>query len=776
MFNRFSVKIFIPLFFLIQNLIASDTDSIKQLITNTRGTERVRLLIILVEEYERTDPKQAIQYADDALKILKYNADKELEAEVLYRKSWVFFYSNEFDSARFYIESINSIAEDSDLPIAYVMSNFLMAKIFRSEENFNEALKSLSIAEENNKTAKDRRHEIKILNEYGSIYRRLSRYDESLDHHLRALELLNNFEDRSELISTYTYLGIINDLKSNYDEALKYYHDALKLNKEENNTRGIAGNYHNIGILYQKIEKYNDALEYYNNALTYWKELKNNDGLASTLNSIGAVNELAGKYTEALNYYKQALKIWAETGSKSSLSIAYNNIGSIHEYLGNYNEAIFNLKRSINIRTELEDKYGLVSSMIILATVYNKKGERESALNIAKKSLEIAKEIESWPAMREAHILLTDIYEKSGLYKEALAEFKNYKTANDSILNSETHEVVAEMQEKYKTGEQKQQIEILQQEKEIDNLYRTILIAGLILITFILLLIYNRYRLKQRAHYALQKLHQTEIESAKLRMEAAETKSSILQINYEQKKKELDTARELQLSMLPSKLPEHPVVSIAALMQTATEVGGDYYDFYSGNDGSLTIAIGDATGHGAQAGIMVTAAKSLFNLLAGEKNITDILRASAKAIKKMQFTNLFMALGILRLHENEFELAGAGMPPAYIFRSETGNVEAVPLKGLPLGTVYDYPYQKMRVKLYPGDVVLLISDGFPELFNSEKTPLGFEKIPELLKESGLKQPEEIIKYFTDTAEKWLNGNKQQDDMTFVVMKVKNHIA
>jgi len=312
----------------------------------------------------------------------------------------------------------------------------------------------------------------------------------------------------------------------------------------------------------------------------------------------------------------------------------------------------------------------------------------------------------------------------------------------------------------------------MKKENEINYLYRTLLIGGLILVLLILILLYNRYRLKLKAHETHQKLHKIEIESANLKAEAAETRAAIIQAEFEQKKKELDAARELQLSMLPAILPNHNKVSVAALMLTATEVGGDYYDFHENEDGVLTIAIGDATGHGAQAGIMVTATKSLFNLLADEKNIADILRSSNLAIKKMRFTNIFMAFAILRLKENILELAGAGMPPAYIYRAKTKTVDSVALKGLPLGSVSDYEYPKTSVKLNSGDVVAIVSDGFPELFNSKKESIGFDKIPDLLKEIGDKSREEIIASFKNSAEEWLNGNRQDDDMTFVVFKVK----
>jgi hypothetical protein len=92
----------------------------------------------------------------------------------------------------------------------------------------------------------------------------------------------------------------------------------------------------------------------------------------------------------------------------------------------------------------------------------------------------------------------------------------------------------------------------------------------------------------------------------KLRAQKAESEN-------ERKTKELEEARQLQISMLPKDLPKIPHLDIAVYMKTATEVGGDYYDFHLDSDGTLTIVVGDATGHGLKAGTMVTTAKSLFN-------------------------------------------------------------------------------------------------------------------------------------------------------------------
>lgn len=753
-------------------IFAGNVDSLKSQLDKAKGKARISIMIELMQTIGRDNAREVQRYGDDALSLLKEYPDKKAETDVLFIKGWTYTLMNKSDSAQIMLDKIDDILKDIDYKKGRMLESFLNARILRNESNFEDALAALQNAKSINDELNEAIYKVRILNEFGAIYRRLSRFNEALEMHSQALSVFENFNNDSELKTTYVFLGIINDVLGNYDKALFYHQQALELNKKDKDAAGIAGSLHNIGILYQKLAKYDQALDYYNQALKYWEELDSKTGLSSTYNSLGGVNELTGNYTEALKYYQMALKIMEETGSKFSIAIPLNNIGSIYEKLGLLDDAVKYLQQAIELRESVGDKNGAASSMIVLASVYNKQGKSELAIRTAKKGLEIVKQTGGLSSIREAHSVLSEIYENNGYYKESLIEYKNYKAVHDSMFNSESQQNIAELQEKYKSDEQKQQIEILRKQSEIDNLYRTLLMGGLLFVLLTLVLLYNRYRHKQSAHKALKQLHQTEIEKANLLAESAVSKAAIMQTEFEQKKKELDAARDLQLSMLPSTLPETEKISVSALMLTATEVGGDYYDFYEDDDGSVTIAIGDATGHGAQAGIIVTAAKSLFNLLSGEKNISDILRKSNYAIRKMQFTNLFMAFAVLRLKNYELEIAGAGMPPALIYRAKNKEVESVSLKGLPFGSINDHEYQQSSIMLNKGDVVALVSDGFPELFNSKNESLGFEIIPKLLQDAGEKSPDEIINHFRKTAEEWLDGTKQHDDMTFVVLKVK----
>lgn len=279
---------------------------------------------------------------------------------------------------------------------------------------------------------------------------------------------------------------------------------------------------------------------------------------------------------------------------------------------------------------------------------------------------------------------------------------------------------------------------------------------------------------------ALRQAREKMQQEAKLREEAAEQKArateaeaKLLKAENERKTHELEEARKLQLSMLPEQLPEVPNLDIAAFMKTATEVGGDYYDFKKDDDGTLTVAVGDAAGHGTKAGIIVTAVKSLFEVLANNPSILDTFQKITSALRDMNLGGkMFMAMMMLKIKGYEMKVAAAGMPLPLIWRAADRRVEEIDLKGMPLGSFARFPHREKEITLNPGDCVILMSDGLPERFNTEGEILDYPTVAKLVGQSGDKSPKEMIEYLLKCGEKWANGRPQDDDMTFVALKVK----
>jgi serine phosphatase RsbU (regulator of sigma subunit) len=245
-----------------------------------------------------------------------------------------------------------------------------------------------------------------------------------------------------------------------------------------------------------------------------------------------------------------------------------------------------------------------------------------------------------------------------------------------------------------------------------------------------------------------------------------------LEAENEQRARELEGARQLQLSMLPKIVPQLPHLEIAAYMKPATEVGGDYYDFHLADNGTLTVAVGDATGHGLKAGTVVTAMKSLFRTFAAEPEIVPVFNQSSRVLKEMNLRSLFMGLTMIKLNGRRMKISAAGMPPVLIYRAETGLVEEVMIKAMPLGSVTGYSYRERELTLGCGDVIVLMSDGLPERFNQSGEMFDYSRTKESLAHAAILSPREIIERLVSAGEAWAEGRPQDDDITFVALKVK----
>lgn len=265
--------------------------------------------------------------------------------------------------------------------------------------------------------------------------------------------------------------------------------------------------------------------------------------------------------------------------------------------------------------------------------------------------------------------------------------------------------------------------------------------------------------------------HQSRLLDEERRRRESEIEQRLLKTEYERKSEELEEARQFQLSLLPKALPSHPGFEVAVSMKTATEVGGDYYDFFLADDGALTAAIGDATGHGATAGTMVTAIKSLFSAYAGSADLASFLVEAARAVRRMDLGRMAMALSLVRLEGGALTVSAAGMPPVLVYRRATGRVEEIALPGMPLGGLA-FEYRQARMEVAPGDTILLMTDGLPELTDAQGEPLGYPRVRSAFEAVGERAPEEVIAGLTETAGAWAGSQAPKDDITLVVIRVR----
>jgi len=246
----------------------------------------------------------------------------------------------------------------------------------------------------------------------------------------------------------------------------------------------------------------------------------------------------------------------------------------------------------------------------------------------------------------------------------------------------------------------------------------------------------------------------------------------ILELENKRKTEELEQARKLQLSMLPKVIPSLSNLDIAVYMSTATEVGGDYYDFYLADNETLTAVVGDATGHGINAGMMVSVTKGLFQSLAYHSDLKYIISRINDSILSMKLQPMYMSIHFLRIVNNRLQVSGAGMPPILYYQNKLKNVIEIESSGPPLGGFPNYNYGVSNYELNPGDIIVMMSDGFAERRNPDKEMIGWQKGREILSECKNLPPDQVINAFNSYNKDWGKDSPQEDDITFVVIRVK----
>lgn len=275
---------------------------------------------------------------------------------------------------------------------------------------------------------------------------------------------------------------------------------------------------------------------------------------------------------------------------------------------------------------------------------------------------------------------------------------------------------------------------------------------------------------KTRTEEALEeaKAQRTEAERQRAIVEEAQ---SLLKIDHARKTEELEDARRFQLSLLPSGLPPVSWADIAVCMRTATEVGGDYYDFYTSPDGTLTLALGDATGHGLRAGILGATAKSYFQMLAARSTNLELIHSMNLGFKSIKLQSLYMSMLLLKLRPGEARIVSAGMPPVFLLHGASREVEMIELRGFPLGLYADGVYDELTLRLDPSDVLVLVSDGLAEFFDGSEE-FGYERIRHTLGFCTGLDAAAIIERLTSEIDAFREEQPLQDDLSIIALRMR----
>lgn len=244
-------------------------------------------------------------------------------------------------------------------------------------------------------------------------------------------------------------------------------------------------------------------------------------------------------------------------------------------------------------------------------------------------------------------------------------------------------------------------------------------------------------------------------------------------------REEIETARRIQLSMLPQgSPPDLRWLDVAAASLPATEVGGDYYDYFRLSPNQLALVIGDVAGHGLASGLLLSGVRSCLYLLerelAAPVEVLDRLNPMVRrTTDRRTYVTLLCAVLEKDGAEGQVTLASAGHPPALRWCARTRQLESIGEGAPPLGTFLDARYQAVSCRLHAGDLLVFYTDGLLEARNAAGVEYGEPRLHRALARlAGTLSAREVRDAILGDLSNFKGDEEQGDDITLVVVRMK----
>jgi len=445
----------------------------------------------------------------------------------------------------------------------------------------------------------DKNEKASLLNSLAYEYRKLDP-NKALEHATKALSISQASGNKNEQINALLLMGVIHKHMGEIDMAIENNLKSLALAEEAGDSSKISACYNNLGNIYQIQEQFNKAIDYYTKSLNI--ELKTGNKQQSSIRyyNIGAIYEILDSMKLAKDYYTYSLSIERELKNSEGIFYALYGIAGVECHSNNNDAAKDLIEEALSYAFQANDPVGKMLCYSELGNIYFNFQSYTKALEFFEQSLYYAKTINYKNDILDAYNNLYNTYKKLGQMDLAL-EYLEYSVAlNDSILNIESNNKIAELEAKFESEKKEQTIEaqdfIIQNEKAVNeqkNTEQLFLIIGLGLMGLLAFFIFRNYRVKNKANTILSDKNR--------------------QIMYS-----LEYAKKIQNAILPTeKLVKKSFKNSFVLYDPKDIVSGDFY-WITCIEKRLILATADCTGHGVPGAFMSMIGNTLLNEIIGK--------------------------------------------------------------------------------------------------------------------------------------------------------------
>ena len=428
-------------------------------------------------------------------------------------------------------KTISKVSKTEKCKLLYNISNY-----YKNTGSYDSVVKYAEIGY-NVVNKNDYANQYKFCEILINAYENLSNSQQLIYYLNLMIKIAENKKDLKSLSELYTKLGAKYGRNYIYDKAIYNFYKSLSVNKYINDSIGISNSYKNLGLLYLFTNDTVKAIENLQRSLNISLKIKNKRSTAYTLKGFGNLYMQLNNFEKALNYQLWALKIFEEIKENKEISFTLSDIGDTYKSMKKYLVALKYFKKSINIKLNINDKYYRAYLFINIGNTFLDLDKYDSAYVYIKQAEMITKNGYDIGISSMVYEAYSTYYSMTGDYKNAFQYQKLFKTASDTIFNNQNNERINQLKVKYEIDEFETENQLLKQNNVIQKFaiekqtyLRNTFIAISILITILVLFVFYRFLLKQKANKVLSEKNKQISDQKNQLEEAYATKDKLFAI------------------------------------------------------------------------------------------------------------------------------------------------------------------------------------------------------------------------------------------------------
>ena len=337
-------------------------------------------------------------------------------------------------------------------------------------------------------------------------------------------------------MQAYQSLGAAYRKRGQLEKALEALFASAEKARKHQHLGFLAESYVEIGTAYRASGDYSNAFRYQHQAIAIFRQLRKPQELAINLLNVGYAHYTTESYDSALHYYGLAAPLFDSLRLTIGQAYLLGNRALVYGKQGELASAVADLERAIAMLEPLGDQFGLADFHNQLGNVYRELGDIPQAVVHLSQGLSLAKALGLKEQIRDASLALSEVLADQAQYDEALAYHQQYVDYKDSVANNEQTQRMADLRTEYEVNVRESQIDALEKEKQLQQIYVITAIILFVLAVVILLYFRQRWRTARYVAATQQKEHDAEVH-ALLKHQETEALQAMVQGKEEERRK-----------------------------------------------------------------------------------------------------------------------------------------------------------------------------------------------------------------------------------------------